>query len=256
MMIRKSLAVFCLLAACDTGGGNGPAPEVAVTVASQVGKTFVPAGPAMALYDGYDPAVTETATVMVISSTQINLNGVVLTKDPTGTIFRSNDGTITLDVQSDVDNVGTDQILYMMATQKLGGVTSISTYVAGNASTQSEIPRIGTAAYSGSVVLFNDTKQQSTVGGLVFVVSLDTSTISGGLTFAGRLLTIASASTATGSFKSTLTSGEATPVVTGEIDGAFYGAKGQEIGGTINLDYAPDGTSSETYVGYYGTTQQ
>lgn len=256
-----ALVACATLVACDGGSGGGGGGTTAgdyrpVTLKSQVGKTYSPTGPSMAILDGYSLATPDTATINFVSPTQINMNGIILTKDSTSNTFRSADGKVVLTVDTSIDPTQTDQILYMLGSETLSGVTTITPYVAGNRTAQADLPHGGTALYAGTMSLFNDLGQPLTTDGPVLIIGLDTGTVNGTVPFAGKTALLAPTTLSGGAFSTTLSSGEAVPVVSGTIDGAFYGNQGEEIGGTLGLTFAPGGTPSETYVGYYGTTKQ
>lgn len=254
-MLKRSLLFLLALAACDGGGGGGGNPYPPISLNSVAGETFVSEGPRMTTLDGFTPATQTASTIQFASASQITLNGVVLTRDATGNTFRSGDGTVTLTVETGITGVQTDQILYMLATQDQGGTTSLQPLVAGNLTAASDLPQTGQAIYSGTMVLYNDLGQPLTMAGPAFFVDLNSAVLSGSLTFASEYVEIVPTTMVGGSFATTLTSLETVPTVEGSIDGAFFGATGQEIGGTLILTYAPGGIPTETYVGYYGAEQ-
>jgi hypothetical protein len=77
--------------------------------------------------------------------------------------------------------------------------------------------------------------------------------MSGTITFdsgdlSGTTLTLAPTAIAGTGFNTSLTS-SGTPLTASALDGQFYGANGQELGGAYNFDNA-----SGAFVGYYGAT--
>jgi hypothetical protein len=252
-----ALMACATLVACDGGGGGGtPTAYKPVSLRNQTGKTYTVAGPSMTILDGYTTSTPKTSTITFLSPTQINMNGIVLTKDATSNTFRSADGKVVLAVDMAIAPTQTDQILYMLGSETLSGVTAITPYVAGNRTAQADMPHGGSASYTGTMTLYNDLGAPVTTAGPFLVIGLDTGSVNGTVAFAGTNALLAPTTMSGGAFSTTLASTETVPVVSGTIDGAFYGNQGEEIGGTLDLTFAPGGTASETYVGYYGTERQ
>lgn len=257
MMWKPQAIALLLLGACDGGDtGSSPDPTYApLSVASAAGKTYVPAGPAMIKGDGYDPVVDATATIEVISAKQIRVDGVLLTADVGTSTFRSDDGKTVVMLDSAIDGVTTDQMLFALASQQVGGETYLSTYVMGNATAVGDIPITAKpAVYTGKMTVFDDNGLQQTMDGPVLIVSLATADLTGTLTFANHVAVLESTKITDGSFYTTMASTETDPVVTGAIDGSFFGAEAEEIGGTVGIQVNDSGTPTSSYIGYYGTT--
>ena len=258
-MWKPQLIALLSLAACDglntfETSPTTSDPNAPLTLSSAVGKTYVPAGPTMITANGFDVVGDRSATIQVVSSKQINVNGVPLQADATGTTFRSADGTYVMQVASSIDGVSTDQILYMLASEQVGGQSLATAYVMGNATPASGIPTSGTAVYTGKMTVVDDLGNAQTMAGPVLVVSLDTAAVNGSFSFAQTTVSLAQTKMSNGSFLTTVSSAEAQPIVTGTIDGTMFGATGQEIGGTVGLQYNPNGTPNQSYIGYYGAT--
>ncbi len=255
-MWQRSLVLVATLAACDTGGGPPVDPNYRpVSLKSVAGNSYVADGPQMSIRDGFTPATNTSASVLFVSTTQINFNGLLLTKEDDG-LFWSADHTVSLKVDTELSKDQTDQILYMLANQTIGLTTTLTPFVAGNTTLLADIPHSGSAVYSGSMTLYDDLGNGVTSAGPNLFVDFVSSTVDGGLSFAGSYVPIDVPATVTnGSFAATVSTGGATPTVAGTIDGSFFGDQAAEIGGTITLTYAPTGTPSETYVGYFGVAR-
>lgn len=254
-----ALVACASLAACDGGGGGGvvtPTAYEPVSLSNQTGKSYTVTGPSMTILDGNTAITPETAAITFLSPTQVNMNGIVLTKDATSDTFRSADGKVVLTVDTAISPTQTDQILYMLGRETLSGITAITPYVAGNRTALADMPHGGSASYTGTMTLYNDLGAPVTTAGPFLVIGLDTGSVNGTVAFAGTNALLAPTTMSGGAFSTTLASTEPAPVVSGTIDGAFYGDQGKEIGGTLGLTFAPGGTPSETYVGYYGTERQ
>ena len=259
-MWKPQLLALLSLAGCDglNTFSSSPTPSSAaapLTLSSAAGTTYVPAGPSMVAGNGFDTVTDRSAKIQIVSSTQINVNDVPLYADADGVTFRSLDGTYVMKVNSATGDYTTDQALYMLAAEASGGQNLLSTYVMGNTTAAADIPKSGTASYSGSMTLFNEAGAPlATLAGPALVVSLDTAKVNGHFTYADTTVSLAETTLVNGSFLTTMKSGEASPLVTGTIDGSMFGAGGKEISGTVGLQYNPDGTPTESYVGYYGVT--
>jgi hypothetical protein len=261
IMWKQGLILVTLLAACDStsgGGGSGGSGSdyKKVSIASSVGKTYVTEGPVMAMLNGFDEPLNTNATIQFVSSKQIVMNGITLNKDSDSNTFRSADGKTTLQVNNSIDGVSTDQILYYLSTQDSGSTTMLGAMVSGNTTASADIPHTGTAIYSGKMTVYGDLGLPSTTDGPVLIVQLATADLSGSVSFANRSVALDPTKMVNGTFYTTMQSAEPTPVVAGTIDGSFFGAGASEMGGTLTFDYAPTGTPTEAYVGYYGATRQ
>lgn len=254
-MWKNSLVLVCALAACDGGGSSGGATPV-VSAKSLAGKSFSATVPSMQIGNGYNSPNATVETVQFNSASQITVNGILLTKGSDG-VFRSADSTLALTVSGNIDGLSTDQILYMMANQTLGGTDTLTPMVAGNVTATANIPQSGTATYAGKMVLYDDVGNRlATMDGPVVVVSLATADVTGGVTFAGSFAALKQTRMANGNFSTTMQSGESTPRVTGTINGQLYGSSGSEMGGTLSLEFGSGGTPTDSYVGYYGAALQ
>lgn len=249
------LGLAALVAACDGGGGGGNNPYAPVSLKSVAGNSYVADGPQMSIRDGFTPASTVPANILFVSATQVNFNGLLLTKEADG-LFWSADHTVSMKIDTALTKKETDQILYMMATQTSGLTTSVTPFVAGNTTALADIPHSGTGVYSGTMTLYDDLGNGFTSAGPTLFVDFVSATVDGGVTFAGTYVPIETPATVTnGNFAASLTTGGATPTVSGTMDGSYFGNAASEIGGTITITYAPTGTPSETYVGYYGAAK-
>lgn len=258
-MWKPQLLALLSLAACDglNTFDSGPTPTSAdapLTLSSAAGKTYVPVGPTMVTLNGFDVVGDRSATIQVVSSKQINVNGVPLTADSSGTTFRSADGAYVMQVASSMAGVSTDQILYMLASEQVNGQSLATAFVMGNVTPTSGIPTSGTAVYTGKMTVVDDLGNAQTMDGPALTISLATADVNGHFTFADTTVSLAQTKMSNGAFFTTVSSSEAKPVVTGTIDGTMFGSTGQEIGGTVGLQYNPDGTPNQSYIGYYGAT--
>lgn len=260
IMWKPQFLALLALAACDDliddGGSTSSNPYPPLSVAAAQGQTFVPEGPSMIALNGYDPVTDAAASIEVVSATEIRYNAITLTADADGKTFRSGDGKTVVTLQSSIDGVGTDQILYALATETSGSETFLSSFVMGNATASGDLPTpgTGTATYAGKMTVFNDLGLPVTLAGPVLTVSLQTASVNGSFDFANTTAVLVPTTIVDGTFYTTLASTEASPVVTGTIDGTMFGANGEEIGGTLGLQVNSNGTPTESYVGYYGAT--
>lgn len=257
-MFKKSLFLILSLSACNAiGGGGGGGSATSANLGSFTGDTFDAVGASMSLLDGYDPVRDNGATVQIVSTNEIRVNGTTLTREGKTDTFRSDDGDMVLTLQTGIDGLTTTQILYTLLREEAGSDTTLTPLVLGNRTDASAIPQSGSASFAGQMTIANDLSLTTTVEGPVLFLSLSTGDVTGNLVFADTYFLVLDPTKLTnGSFYTTMASNEPVPVMTGTIDGALYGKDADEIGGTISLEYAPDGTPIETYLGYYGATKQ
>ena len=262
-MWKPQLLALLSLAACDGLGGltndtpttSNPYPPL--TLSSAVGKTYVPAGPTMVTGNGFDVVGDRSATITVISATQLLVNNsLTLNLQSDGKTFKSDDGSYKLVVNGNVEGFTTDQVLYMLASEelKVEGQWQTTAYVMGNTTPAADIPTSGTATYSGKMTVFNDAGVETTMEGPTLTVDLQRATVNGTVPYGTNVATLTPTALDQGTFLTTMSSGGSTPVITGTIDGTMFGASGKEIAGTVGIQYNPGGTATESVVGYYGTT--
>ena len=153
-------------------------------------------------------------------------------------------------------NGGADTREMLFVTYIEGAFQSeqVGMFILGNETPAGALPS-ATATYTGgSLALEASDPTSPNSGNVTIAVDFDNGNVtSGTITFdsgdlSGTTLTLAPTAIAGTGFDTSLTS-SGTPLTASALDGQFYGANGQELGGAFNFDNA-----SGTFVGYYGAT--
>lgn len=177
MMPRRGLALMgtvLLLAACGGGGGGGSGGTPSPSAATAQGGFALPAGGAGSTVIAQDGSSTGGTTVRYSSggSASVSFGGVTRTWRGTPTIVgdvevtESNDGrTVVVTAKGGGGTAGSGAglthtsfgvWLESSATSVLAGssgqVTSVTSFVVGNATPVSDMPRAGSASYRGEAV--------------------------------------------------------------------------------------------------------
>ncbi len=239
------LAAGVMLAACGSGGGGGVG-SLWSNPDQLVGRSFAAVASPGVLVNGTGNSTTYSDAITIrftgANTADVTINGtttpVTLTaageyEDAFGTLFLLADTSLA-------GNPLTPDILYLSVIDDIGVNGVITNFlVGGNQTALANLPVTGNTTYRGEVVMI-DGAPNSGQGKIAITPDFATATINGRIVggFPADLTAVfkfVPGTIVNGTFVTSLTSTDVS-IFGSDIQGSFFGASGEQIGGTLRID--------------------
>jgi C-lobe and N-lobe beta barrels of Tf-binding protein B len=261
------LAALAALSACGGTGGTG-VQSTALTPQGLVGRTFTEttAGTRASQTTGTstDPVYNDTATVKFISTTAASVTianqaATVVNYDNNLGYFVDASGNLLLEVYNTLDgiSVASDMLYFIVSDFRFNGGDPYyrDAFVQGNRTASASMPTAGVANYFGATGT-QDGTDGFLAGSFSLSADFSTSTLSGSLSSIlpgdpTATFDLVPVIISGNSFSTNLTTTSPIFITFSQLNGNFYGAGANEVGGTILLE-----TSSGNAAGIFGGVKQ